>query len=337
MLLNVQRVQLLTFFLEISAQIVEQRKMQSEIFLDHSTLSTFRSCPEKARLSYVCGLRSKVGIPALDFGSAIHAGVAAWNIEIDNPERIKLAQAAFLEECRKREASLPLGLESDEKRSIERGLYLLEAYDQRWKNEPYETLKWQDGSGKPYVEIKFRVYLFTWGSRPVFYCGIIDRIMKSRTNGRAYINETKTTSQGLGLYVKQIRPNHQITGYDHACKELLNLDVAGTIWDCIFVSSRKGNDKGDIWKLRGIDLENDFARVETTRSAVDTEEWLFDITETAKDYLNWGSFGTKRFPRNTGNCHNYGGCQFRDVCSSNLNQTLIDSNFKVEKWEPWLD
>lgn len=323
------------------------------IFLDHSTLSTFGSCPEKGRLAFVEGYRPVVGIPSLDFGSAFHAGVAGWGyassnfvprdgewIRVDKelmyPEKVEIAKNAFLDQVRKMDAALPLSIQDTERRSIERGLNLVEAYCHRWKSEVYEYMTWKD-SGRPYVEIPFRVFLFEWYGTPVFYCGIIDSIKRSRVNGKVYINETKTTSLGLTQYVKQIRPNHQITGYHYAASEILaEENIGGTVWDCTFVSDRKGNDKGDVWMARGIDMQKDFARVETMRSKVDLQNWLFDITEIAQEYLRLKErVDLTRWPRKTANCHTYGGCWFRDVCSANLNKTILESNFKIQKWEPW--
>ena len=175
-----------------------------------------------------------------------------------------------------------------------------------------------------------------WAGRPVMYVGRLDRIMRSRIDNRLRIVETKTTGTGLTQFVNQIRPNHQITGYHWAARELLHLDVAGTIWDCIFVSSRQPKVSGDHWETRGIDIEKDFNRTETRRSQTDIDEFLFDLTETVTCYLSDVKNGKYRWERNApGACFMYGGCDYRDVCVTNGNKQIIENRFRKEKWEPW--
>src|SRR3990167_1691068 len=160
---------------------------ENAIFIDHSTLASFGACHEKARLSFVEHLRPIQEIPALSFGIAIHAGVAALRVTKD----LNKSHEAFLDSLRKQNSTLPVDILSMEKRSVERGLTLLSAYEERWRSEVYEIIYGTEG--RPFVEIKFRLYLFDWGGRPVIYCGIIDAIARSRVSGYTVIMETKTT------------------------------------------------------------------------------------------------------------------------------------------------
>lgn len=237
-----------------------------------------------------------------------------------------------------------LGSERNGSRSggVERGLAMLEAYVERWRNEPYEVIRRPD-TGQPYVEIGFSIYLFDWiapdgGRRPVFYVGRIDRIMRSKITGRAVNVESKTTSQNIDMFMKQIRPNHQVTGYHLAAKRL-GLEIEETLWDAVFVSSRKPNPKAGGWMAWGIDFEKDFGRHTTRRTDQDIEDYLEnDLIPIAWERCNllYGARQPSRWPRNAPTaCSQYGGCQFRDVCASNLNPDLIRSNFKIEVWEPW--
>lgn len=304
------------------------------IHIDHSIFSTYQTCREKCRLSYVEGYRPVITAPPLDFGSAWHAGLAAL---YSNNMSIEAARGAFIHELQIRESALPLSMDSDEKRSIERGLYMLEAYVERWRNEPYEVVRRPD-TDEPYVEIGFAVYITSWRGIPVMLIGRIDRIMKSKVTGKIVNVESKTTSQGLDTFMKQLKPNHQVTGYHLAAKRL-GLDISGTLWDAVFVSSRQPNPKKGGWMTYGIDFEKDFGRVETRRSDTDIEEFLSDLINIVNEYCEWRyGAGAKspRWPRNAPTaCHMYGGCQFRDVCASNVNTDILHSNFRIEPWEPW--
>lgn len=306
------------------------RTMKDVIYIDHSTLSTFATCEEKGRLAYVEHLRPLETGKPLIFGSAFHAAVAA----IYSGGSQKDAHAAFLNEVRAAGPdTLPLSADSEEKRSVERGLYLIDAYIEKWTPQ---DINWEDvlrpDTGEPYVEMGFAVYLMDWQGTPVIYVGAADRIRRNRVDGQLYNWETKTTGSAVSYYVQQTRPNHQITGYKWACQEFLKLNIAGTILDVIHVSDRKIGGKFP----NGIDIEKDFARVETRRSSTDVEEFLYDTRHLTTRYLELQAAGLRRWHRNApAACYMYGGCHFRDICNSNLNPMIITNKYKVEVWEPW--
>lgn len=305
------------------------------IYFDYSILSTFRHCNEKSRLAYEKHYQSKTTAPPLDFGGAFHAGVAGLNIAVakNMSDPLLYAKNEFLNELRVRGGSLPINMEGEERRSVERGIRLLECYWWKYQNELYEQIMVGD---KPWVEIGFSVFVMEWHGKPVMFVGRIDAIKRSRTTGRYTIFETKTTTSGLSYYIQQVKPNHQITGYHWVCQELLGLDVRETIWDCVFVSDRKPDIMKGEWMEYGIDPEKDFSRTMTTRTPTDVEEFLFDLQFVITEYLRLRDMNLRRWTRNApGACHQYGGCVFREVCRTNMNQTLIDSNFRVERWEPW--
>lgn len=312
--------------------------MRNVIYVDHSTLSTFATCEEKGRLAYVehlCPLET--GKPLI-FGSAFHAAVAAVysnsSKKLERDEINIIARAAFLEEVRKAGPdTLPLSADSDEKRSVERGLYLIDAYIEKWAPQ---DVNWEDvlrpDTGEPYVEMGFAVYLMEWQGYSVLVVGKVDRIRRNRVDAQLYNWETKTTGSAVSYYVQQTRPNHQITIYKWAVQEFLKLNVAGTILDVIHVSDRKIAGKFP----NGIDIEKDFARVETRRSITDVEELLFDLKHKTKQFLDLKASGLRRWHRNApAACYMYGGCHFRDICNSNLNPQIVANKYKKEVWEPW--
>lgn len=308
------------------------------IFVDHSILSTFATCKEKARLSYVEHLRPVTTGPPLVFGSAFHAAVAAYYTGMSEKLNYavcrKNAHAAFLATVREAGPdALPLDADSEEKRSVERGLYLIDAYIDKWAPQ---DINWEDvlrpDTGEPYIEIGFAVHFMDWHDVPVVFAGKVDRIRRNRVDGQLYNWETKTTGSNVGYYVQQVRPNHQITGYKWACSELLKLNISGTILDVVYVSDRKIGGKFP----NGIDIEKDFARVETRRSVTDVEEFLFDLRLATTDFLELQDRGLKRWHRNApAACYMYGGCHYRDACNSNLNPSILSAKYKVERWEPW--
>lgn len=303
-------------------------------YVDYSILSTFSTCNEKARLSYKLKLEIAKENTALTFGSAFHAGVALLTCGYS----IEDAKKAFVDECIERNSKMNINITDEgDRRTIERGLSLLEAYNERWKNEPYEALR--DPSGKPYVEIGFRLFMYEWiDGIPIILCGLIDGIVRNKTNGGIYIKETKTTTMGLTQFMKQAKPNKQVSIYNYAAQELLSIsNIAGTIWDCIFVSDRKVKDKGTYWETRGIDIDKDLARVTTYRSQTDMEELQFDLKHIINNYMSWYTRkDVHRWIRNDPTaCSMYGGCQFADICISNCNPQIIQGMYREREWRPW--
>jgi len=308
-------------------------------YVDYSILSTFRMCKEKARLSYREHHDSRKTKSSLDFGAAWHEAMAElYRAKVNTTDLDELKKAAmggFIKEVKDRGGSLPISSSSEEHRSIDRGLALVECYIEKYKNEPFTNIIRPD-DGKPYVEIGFAIFLMEWGGKPVMFVGRIDRIMKSRLTGLPMIIETKTTTQGLTNFVKQVRPNHQITGYHMVTAELLQMDIRETLWDCVFVSKRQPNPKNGRWGLLGVDPKEDFARQPTRRSATDIKEFIKDLNFDVVDYLKMCDSKMERWPRNAPTaCHMFGGCLFRDVCNTNLNPNILKTNFIIRKWEPW--
>lgn len=300
------------------------------IYIDYSIMSTLMTCEEKARLAYVQHLRPHDEPPSLSFGSAFHAGVDSWH----RTRNLQESRAGFLDEVKRRGTVLPLSMDADEKRSIERGLYLLECYVEKYESETFEVLRRAD-DGKPYVEVGFAVHIMDWRGHPVLYVGKIDAIKRSLVDGRVRLFELKTTARGLQWYLDQVRPNHQITGYYLGAKAL-GLDPAGCVWDCVYISDRKPDPRKGGWMTFGIDIEKDFGRRETRRSEVDLNEFLTDIRYAATRFLSLRESSLTRWSRNAPSaCYMYGGCQYLEVCSTNLNENVIRSKFKTEVWAPW--
>ena len=317
-------------FLKPEVEIPEEA-----IYLDNSLLfGSLSICEERARLSRVKSLKPRVSGLALDFGSAIHAGVAALG---NNNNDIEAAHLEFIKTLKKQNTLLPIDIMDQEKHSVERGLNLISAYQERWRGDFYSTLRSLDG--KPFTEVRFRIHLFDWDSVPVIFCGMIDRVAVSEISQRVINIETKTSGTALSQHALQVRPNHQITGYVVAIQELLGLDVSETIWDAIFKSNRQPNPKLGFWGSKGIDIQKDFLRTSTSRSERDVKEWWFDVKEAAVKFLKLRDSSKERWTRtsNPMACHIYGGCAFQKVCATNLDEAVVKSDFIVSPWEPWIE
>lgn len=331
------------------------------IYIDYSTRATFQSCKDRARLNNVQGyhlIAKGPGSDPLDFGHAFHAACAAyydWQAggffaddtwhpfpEGNRPSGVRIAQSAFMQDCKDQQASMPVTIEPGTARSLERGVALVEAYIERWKNEPYENIL--DKNGRPLTEIYFEVPVAQWGEWTIYYCGTIDRIMMHIMTRRPRIFETKTTTIGLSGFIEQRKPNHQVTGYFKIAWALMEQNfpdlpvITDAVWDCIFVSKRAPDTskalKERFW-MWGIDLKEDFKRQETARSKTDITNFLIDLEADAIDFAKWLMSGADHWPKAGGfACHVYGGCMFRNYCGTNDAPEILNTFFEVKPWNP---
>lgn len=341
------------------------------VYVDNSILSAHRACRERARLRCTIGYRPVVQRPALAFGHAFHAAVAAyydalaggyfdegrqWHrfAEGHDTPAVLIAQAAFLRDLKIEGNTLPVTLESAERRSIERGLALVDAYITRWKDEPYVSCL--DKRGAPLTEVGFQFYLTSLEGYDIYYVGVIDRIMLNLSTTRPVLFETKHTTQALSQYIKRCKPNHQITGYFKGARfhgvgidpdRLVFPGIRECVWDISYLSDRQpnisksmGSDPLARFWAYGIDARNDFDRQTTMRSTTDIEEFTIDAEADAIDYVKWLLSGTRRWPRVAGDaCHAYGGCEFRDRCAMNFEDEdeaarWMSERFIIKPWNP---
>lgn len=336
---------------------------QKRIYIDNSTRTAFQKCKELARLNNVLGwkLADRTGpsSDAIDFGHAFHAAVAAyydhaaggfydedfrWQRYTENfkPSAVRTAQKAFLRDLKEQGSKLKLQIEEDH-RSIERGVALVEAYVERWKNEPYENILRPNGA--PLTEIYFEIPVAQYQEWTIYYCGTIDRIMMHILTRRPRLFETKTTTRGLSAYSQERKPNQQIDGYFKIAWAFMAADfpelpeIRDCVWDCIFVSKRSPDTakslKQRFW-MYGIDISEDFGRYETSRSKTDIIEFLTDVEADAVEFAKWLLSDTERWPRakHSTTCHLFGGCQFRNFCSTNAAPEILTTWFEVKQWNP---
>jgi len=321
------------------------------IYVDYSTLATFQSCKEKARLAH---WRAATPDKSLAFGHAFHAAIAAyddacaggrrapngaWIAEPPTKPPLLTAKAAFLHDLAIEGADLPIDLEVEERRSLARGLALVEAYITRWANEPYETML--DEHGAPLVEVGFHYPLCEFQGWTVIYVGYIDKIMRHKMTKRVVMRETKTTTEALSQFIKQCKPNHQVTGYFVFARRMFP-DIIECIWDCVFVSDRAADMRRaekEHFMMWGVDIDKDFKRQPTTRHMSDITEFLWDAHEHAYEYAKWLLSGAIRWPRSApGACHMFGGCRYRDVCVLNdaaQRDAFLQTRFVEKPWQPW--
>jgi hypothetical protein len=168
--------------------------------------------------------------------------------------------------------------------------------------------------GKPGVEYSFALPL----DNDIIWCGHIDRLVSY--NGDPYVMDQKTSGSTISSrFFKQFTPDIQMSGYTYAGKVIFNLPVKGVIIDAAQIA---------VGFTR-------FERGFVHRTEDQLDEWLdnsmLNILRAREDTSD------NRFPMNRQSCGNYGGCQFRDVCSASKSHSkrLLAADFvQRPRWDP---
>ena len=186
-------------------------------------------------------------------------------------------------------------------------------YFEEFANDVYETYITADG--KPAVEHSFRLPV----DNGLTFCGHIDRLCVDPA-GEIFVHDQKTTGTTLSpRYFNGFKPDSQFSMYTFAGKMIYNAPVKGVIIDAAQIA---------VGFTR-------FGRAPTYRTDDELNEW-YDESMLLIERI-WSYHDREFFPRNPASCSNFGGCEFRDVCSRPpaVRHNFLDGSFvKGERWNP---
>lgn len=315
--------------------------------IDSSMIATFKACPQKFFLEYCNDWKSKVPSVHLHAGAAFaHAlkvtrrafyeGMVEQKIKLlQNSETGLTAEAEIwkTEEIpsfkSNAEDSIAVGLQAliayygdfecpaDSPKSLER---MCGAFEYYWDNYPPA---WGEGepilmpTGKRAIEFSFAEpldILHPETGNPILYCGRADAIFKRA--GGIWICDEKTTQQMGASWSQQWDLRSQFTGYAWAAKRA-GIHVDGAIVRGIA-----------IYKSKYETMEVPSYRPEwrLDRWEQNTKSWILNMIQCHKTGL-WQY-------NEDHECASYGGCQFRQVCSSQEPQNWLDTYFERRRWNP---
>lgn len=167
---------------------------------------------------------------------------------------------------------------------------------------------------KPAVELSFTLPL----NDTYLYCGHMDSVVTYCNS--PYIMDQKTTGTTVGPYFFQkFTPDIQVTGYTWAGIQMFQLPIKGVIIDAAQVAMGFSR----------------FERSFVTRSKQNLEEWVEMSLKTMEEARI--SFHTDTFRMNRSSCGNYGGCEFRSVCSRapEFHLRALQADFVQQpRWDP---
>lgn len=168
--------------------------------------------------------------------------------------------------------------------------------------------------GRPAVEYSFTIDV----DDGIQFSGHIDRLVEFSNS--PYVMDQKTTGSTITQnYFRQFSPDIQMSMYTFAGKIIYNMPVKGVIID-------------------GAQIAVGFTRFErgfTFRTESQLNEWYdetMQLIETTRNFTKRG-----HFPMRTSSCGNYGGCEFRSICSRSpqVRPEFLRAEFQQgPSWDP---
>lgn len=168
--------------------------------------------------------------------------------------------------------------------------------------------------GKPAVEYSFALPV----DNGIIFSGHLDRLVDYA--GHPYVMDQKTSGTTITpYYFAQFKPNTQMSMYSFAAKVALGVPVKGVIIDAAQIA---------VGFTR-------FERNFTMRTEEELSEWydnsMFWIAQAQE------AARKNYFPMNAAACGNYGGCEFREICSKSpeFRPQFLKGNFiQKDPWDP---
>jgi hypothetical protein len=289
--------------------------MEFPTLIDASLMASFKSCPTLCKNIYFNHLKSKSPSVHLHAGAAFAKGV-------------EVARSAFYEAHEDAETSVARGLgallefygdfqcPADSPKSAERMAGALEFY---FANYPLESTNDPVilSSGKRAIEVSFAEPLpiaHPVSGDPLIYCGRLDAILNYA--GGRYITDEKTTTQLGASWSRQWDLRSQFTGYAWGARQI-GIKVDGAL-------------------VRGVSILK--TKYDTQQALINHPDWK--INRWFDELLMWITqmkecWRTGIWAHNLDHaCAEYGGCQFRDACSSQDESPWLDTYFEQRIWNP---
>lgn len=185
-------------------------------------------------------------------------------------------------------------------------------YLEQFEDDAVKTIILSDG--KPAVEYSFKLPV----DNDIIFCGHLDRL--GEYSHDPYVQDQKTTGTTISArYFEGYSPDIQMSMYTFAGKAIFGVPVKGVIIDAAQIAVGFSR----------------FERGFTFRTDDQLNEW-YDQTM-AKIEEARSMTAEQFFPMNATACGNYGGCEFRDICSRSpqVREQFLKGKFvKGPRWDP---
>ena len=288
---------------------------------DSTSLGALKTCPRYYQLSILEGWSPRTTSVHLTFGAHFHSALEWYDHKKFEGMSHADAQRSTLRKVLELtwNESLHRPWLSDDKyknretlvRSV---MWYLEVFGE---HDPLETVRL--ANGKPAVELSFRFessYSAPSGEKYIL-CGHLDRV--ATLNGETYIVDRKTTKSAISEnFFDSFNPDNQFSLYTLAGQVVYGLPIEGLIVDAAQVAITFSR----------------FERGFSLRDQATIEEWYKDLgfwLRLAEAYAE-----ANHYPMNEKSCGNYGGCQYRKICSKSpkVRDQWLKAEYSKRIWDP---
>lgn len=284
---------------------------------DSTSLSAFVTCPRKYYLSMLQGWTSEQKSVHLVFGGHYATALEHFHKHratgVEYSDALRLVVREALENTWDHEANAPQDwLHASKTRdTLIRSIVW---YLENFKDDPMQTVILSNGQAA--VEYSFSIDL----TDQYIYCGHIDRLVTYGENNDIYVQDQKTSgSQITPRFFEGYSPDYQMTGYTWAGQIIFNMPVKGVVIDAAYIAV-------------GFTA---FGRQPITRSEKQLEEFRTEVLHYIGQAKACHESGY--YPMNRTACGNYGGCEFKRICSAvpGVRSNLLEGSFKKrDRWDP---
>jgi len=286
---------------------------------DSTSLSSFEKCPRYYQFKHIEGWASPLLSVHLRFGAAYATALEHYFKHLALGDSRDEAIRKIIHEALISTWDYPVSGEPGQPwdsmhntKTRETLIRSIVWYLDHFEDDPTSTVILSDS--RPAVEYSFKLPL----DDGIILCGHLDRLVEY--SGGNYIMDQKTTGTTISSrYFADFTPDIQMSTYTYAGKIIFNLPVSGVIVDAAQIAVGFTRfERGFIHRSPG--LLNDWydtsmATIERARAA--TRENFFPMNRTA--------------------CGNYGGCEFRKVCSHSPEHrnNFLEADFtRKPRWDP---
>ena len=298
--------------------------VESKMF-DNFALDCFRNCPEYYHKRIVQGVvKPRAKKIAADFGMCIHLSLEHFYKNGMTDKAIQEAMNLFLSSFE------PLQDDTDDKRTLGKGLEILVKYFSRYHHEPFNVVDTEVGGA-----VELEEYLYTFR---------IDLVVEWLSPKGIYGFDHKTTSS---LYRMVVKPHNQGSGYTYVLNQHYE-NVLGFVFNMIGVY--KSNEEMDKSSPKVVSAKTGklvyamkerevLVRMPTSRSQVEIDQWkketlyLIHQIEACQKENIW--------PKKTNFCTAYASkCQYLDLCQAQEPERILEALvaseiYKIEHWSPY--
>lgn len=280
-----------------------------QLIWDASSLDSFKRCPRYYQYNVLQGWRPKEPPEQLIFGTALHAGLEAYDHARLRGVKRWDATVEGMQHALK--AGEVLKASKDTARTPETLTRAIVWYAEQFDDDPATLVVLPNGH--PAIEVRFEVAVPGTAFR---FSGRIDKIVE--LGGEIYVVERKTTSTALGpYYFNRYSPNTQVSAYCWALREFCGLPISGVMIEAFQTGVTFTRIERNIVR-RSEDQLNEFLR--------NTAMLLNHADEYHKaDY----------YPMNESACMLYGGCSFREVCErpASRRKAWLEEDFELRPYK----